>query len=95
MKRWWIWLLVLLGVGVVVGGGFVLIQVISLQPPVQEANFNERRKHRAYKENVAVAEISSYTKGTAGQAGIYSALAARYRHGRVVIRALDECAGWC
>jgi pimeloyl-ACP methyl ester carboxylesterase len=92
MKRWWIWLLVFLGVGVLVGGGFVLIQVISLQPPVQEANFNERRKHRAYKETAAIAEISSYTKGSAGQAGIYSAPArdAAQRASRAVLVMLPD-----
>jgi pimeloyl-ACP methyl ester carboxylesterase len=73
VKRWWIWLLVLLGVSLLAGGGFVLIQVISLQPPVQEANFNERRKHRRYKETAVIADLSSFTKGIAGQAGIYSA----------------------
>ncbi len=76
VKRWWIWLLVLLGVGLLASGGFVVIQVISLQPPVQEVNFNERRKHRTYKETAVIADISSFTKGIAGQAGIYSAPAA-------------------
>jgi pimeloyl-ACP methyl ester carboxylesterase len=89
MKRWWIWALVLLGVGVLAAGGFVLIQVVSLQPPVQEANFNERRKHRAYKETAVHEEISSYTQGTAGQAGIYSAPAENAARDAVLVMLPD------
>ncbi len=47
----------------------MLVQVLSLQPPVQEPNIIERRAARAYKESVVFAPMSTYQL----KQGVYSA----------------------
>ncbi|MFN3267008.1 MAG: alpha/beta hydrolase [Deinococcales bacterium] len=69
MKRWWGLIVfgLFFALAAVVMWGFV--QVLSLQPPVTEANINTRRAARAYKETTSFIPMSNYKL----ENGVYSA----------------------
>ncbi len=73
MKRWW--KLIVFGVFFVAAAGLAwgFVQVLSLQPPVQEPNINTRRAARVYRETTTFAPIGAY----ALKDGVYSATGAK------------------
>ena len=73
MKRWW--KLIVFGVFFVAAAGLAwgFVQVLSLQPPVQEPNINTRRAARVYREAITFVPMSAYPL----KDGVYSASGAK------------------
>lgn len=72
-----------------VGGYLALLQLVTLQPPISEANVIERRRARAYRETVNITPITERTTLEAGQAAMYKAGST----GRVVVLLPDSGTG--
>jgi pimeloyl-ACP methyl ester carboxylesterase len=72
VKRWW--KLIVFGVFFVMAAAAMwgFVQILSLQPPVQEANINTRRAARVYKESTVFAPMSAYKQSN----GLFSAAGA-------------------
>lgn len=88
MKRWWILPSVLLTAAVAVVF-YVFFQLIILQPPVVEPNFNERKRSERTIQKLEVAPISSYPVLRAGKAALYHAAGA----GRTLVMLPDSGTG--
>ena len=88
VKRWWIFPSILLAV-VVAGVFYVFFQLIILQPPVVEPNFNERKRSERTPQTQKVAPISSYPVLRAGRAALYHAPGA----GRTLVMLPDSGTG--
>lgn len=69
MKRWW--KLIVFGIFFAIAAGLAwgFVQILSLQPPVQEPNINTRRVARTYRDSTVFAPITSYKL----QNGVFSA----------------------
>jgi hypothetical protein len=88
VKRWWILPSVLLTV-LVAGVFYVFFQLIILQPPVVEPNFNERKRSERFVDDTKIAPISSYPVIKAGKAALYHAPGA----GRTLVMLPDSGTG--
>ncbi len=88
VKRWWIFPSVLLA-AVVAGVFYVFFQLIILQPPVVEPNFNERKRSERIPQTEQIPSISSYPSFKAGQAAVYHAAGA----GRTLVLLPDSGTG--
>lgn len=88
VKRWWILPSALLAV-LVAGVFYVFFQLIILQPPVVEPNFNERKRSERLKDDSKIAPISSYPVMRAGKAALYHAAGA----GRTLVMLPDSGTG--
>jgi pimeloyl-ACP methyl ester carboxylesterase len=74
---------------VLAGAYLALTQLVSLQPPITEANVIERRRARAYRETVTITPITARTRLEVGQAAVFRAGST----GRVVVLLPDSGTG--
>jgi pimeloyl-ACP methyl ester carboxylesterase len=88
VKRWWILPSVVLA-ALVAGVFYVFFQLIILQPPVVEPNFNERKRSERFVDDSKIAPISSYPVLKAGKAALYHAAGA----GRTLVMLPDSGTG--
>ncbi len=88
VKRWWIVPGVMLA-ALVAGVFYVFFQLIILQPPVVEPNFNERKRSERFVDNTKIAPLSSYPMLRAGKAALYHAVGA----GRTLVMLPDSGTG--
>jgi pimeloyl-ACP methyl ester carboxylesterase len=88
VKRWWIIPSVLLTALVAVVF-YVFFQLIILQPPVVEPNFNERKRSERTSQTRVIAPLSSYPVLRAGKAALYHASGA----GRTLVMLPDSGTG--
>jgi pimeloyl-ACP methyl ester carboxylesterase len=60
VKRWW--KLIVFGIFFAIAAGLAwgFVQILSLQPPVQEPNINTRRAARVYRDSTVFAPITTY-----------------------------------
>jgi pimeloyl-ACP methyl ester carboxylesterase len=73
----------------VAGVFYVFFQLIILQPPVVEPNFNERKRSERFVDNAKITPLSSYPVFRAGKAALYHAVGA----GRTLVMLPDSGTG--